>query len=1110
MADNVEANTPQAVRGTRFHSTKVAAMLRQPSLMQDLSQSRRSQRHRRPHVSAPFDPPTLAQPNSRPKGQPPKRRQARAQEGKDVSKRARQSTALVTPANASPGSNRRRPRTKKRRAPDGPDPDTDEEEREPGGPGGPAGPGGSGDETPKRRRTVSVDLERQMHLAAGAPNERHETPDCIKRLLDIDGDALPQLGDVQNAITFMVNKWLHPHGRQEDMEGTLLHNFHLTLHPDTRTLIFQLNDTRIDDRNALMVAFNTEIHIITRLMVYLAMDMPEISNFSGFQRTAQRNMTAVRFAIQNGHRALQHTSTVRQAQNMYQNGIDDDEVREKLAVYPHHDSGIKSQLAFYTQHCTKTQKSVDFVMRQCAAKRLRRKESVLFRQIVVHPREPIRNAAGHLVCQLCNKSKPHHDDLGHNCPCAFKPKFRVDRSTKIGTFAWEPLPEFAEIEDFVLFQCSATRNPGAYSDVLERKQRVINHISTAVGDDRLPVLRHDMRKYGHVVAWYNGLFFCRSAVFLTYQEIKQSGINLQNLVANQFRPMYFFIDDYIEQIMGPPVSGPAVADWPEHLRRKFVRKNECCPHCHEPRDYHAKSRCTKPSDAAQRFDTLICTQCRNAEDDCTCQEFFPFYIDVSKGVHHVSTPAYSRILDWQFGHLPDGERVILLKNALTGRWYTDDFRDGEEHGDNDDSAASDLEREGDVAGLKALGIVAPVPTDLVDDIWNVGVFQGGLSRTGKSEDGQNAANNINPMDFTVLSNSAQKDFAFQVLFTDKGEQKWWQMRECGTNSRIPQGEIKQMSTHEQLNVNRKGKKVQEIRKFRKRIWLIGNSMLSLVDQSGDIVRRLIPFEFARPVIHLDGLLGARINNFEAPATLFVQSISYKWMREKYGFCQLDSKDPYHDDGRLIIPPSIQRYRENLQKKVNPVECFMSHLDDCESPMIIDDRSEAELQGEDRLYVHNSVIVSEFNKFRKERFRDDLAQSWSKDMYQSTYLQHGLREVTERKEWPIGSGQQRFGCYVIGLGEIKANETATAKIQFLRIQRQNRQAATLPSTQMAVGVTDEMKERADEDQWRRLLKVVGTSSLDLTPERIWKLLRATNTNASRQFAKQLLQLARSPS
>jgi hypothetical protein len=251
-------------------------------------------------------------------------------------------------------------------------------------------------------------------------------------------------------------------------------------------------------------------------------------------------------------------------------------------------------------------------------------------------------------------------------------------------------------------------------------------------------------------------------------------------------------------------------------------------------------------------------------------KFFDFDLDPYEGMHwsEIPTPAAQSIFDYQ-GFPPD---VLEWFYVLLGRMmYQVGARDG----------------------------------------WQVIPFLLGQAGTGKSSITNNiVAELYDSTDVGLLSNNSEKQFGLSAFY----DKFIFVAPEIKSDMRLEQAEFQSMCSGEDIQIAIKHKTAFSV-KWSPPGFLAGNETPTWTDNSGSIQRRVIIFNFQRPVIGGDMLLGNRLKA-EMGAMIIKANRAYLEASAKYG-----SKNIWE-----VLPGYFKSTRNEMAASVNAVEAFLGSSD----------------------------------------------------------------------------------------------------------------------------------------------------------------------------------------
>ncbi|AGE54322.1 ATPase [Paramecium bursaria Chlorella virus IL-5-2s1] len=199
------------------------------------------------------------------------------------------------------------------------------------------------------------------------------------------------------------------------------------------------------------------------------------------------------------------------------------------------------------------------------------------------------------------------------------------------------------------------------------------------------------------------------------------------------------------------------------------------------------------------------------------------------------------------------------------------------------------------------------PVNQVDS-WQVVPFFKGLAATGKSTIILKVIKNFfETVDVGILSNNIERKFGISA-FHDKF---CVLAPEIKNDLAIEQAEFQSMVSGEDVQVNVKHKKAFA-EEWRVPMALAGNEVPGWADNGGSIQRRLVVFEFKKPVRHGDMKLGEKLDK-ELPFILRKCNKAYLDLAGKYSDVNIWS----------VLPEYFINTREALARATNFIESFMA-------------------------------------------------------------------------------------------------------------------------------------------------------------------------------------------
>lgn len=248
-------------------------------------------------------------------------------------------------------------------------------------------------------------------------------------------------------------------------------------------------------------------------------------------------------------------------------------------------------------------------------------------------------------------------------------------------------------------------------------------------------------------------------------------------------------------------------------------------------------------------------------------KYFEFEQDPCVGIHwsDIPTPAVQSIFDYQ-GFPPD---VVKWFYILVGRMmYPIGQKDG----------------------------------------WQVVPFLLGQAGTGKSSITNNVVAELyDATDVGLLSNNSEKQFGLGAFY----DKFIYVASEIKSDMKLEQAEFQSMCSGEDVQIAIKHQTAFSHR-WTTPGFLAGNETPSWTDNSGSIQRRVIVFNFERPVSGGDMMLGDRLK-LEMGAFIIKANRAYLEASAQYG-----SKNVWE-----VLPPYFKSTRNEMAASVNSVEAFLS-------------------------------------------------------------------------------------------------------------------------------------------------------------------------------------------
>lgn len=194
------------------------------------------------------------------------------------------------------------------------------------------------------------------------------------------------------------------------------------------------------------------------------------------------------------------------------------------------------------------------------------------------------------------------------------------------------------------------------------------------------------------------------------------------------------------------------------------------------------------------------------------------------------------------------------------------------------------------------------------DSWQVVPFFLGLAATGKSTIILKVIKNLfETVDVGILSNNIERKFGISA-FHDK---YLVVAPEIKNDLAIEQAEFQSLVSGEEVQVNVKHKKAF-MQEWQVPMALAGNEVPGWADNGGSIQRRIVVFEFKKPVHGGDMKLGEKLNK-ELPYIIRKCNRAYREMADKYSDVNIWT----------VLPEYFINTRDTLARATNFVVNFMS-------------------------------------------------------------------------------------------------------------------------------------------------------------------------------------------
>jgi hypothetical protein len=193
------------------------------------------------------------------------------------------------------------------------------------------------------------------------------------------------------------------------------------------------------------------------------------------------------------------------------------------------------------------------------------------------------------------------------------------------------------------------------------------------------------------------------------------------------------------------------------------------------------------------------------------------------------------------------------------------------------------------------------------DSWQIIPFFQGLAATGKSTIVLKVIKNFfETVDVGILSNNIERKFGISAFY----DKYLVVAPEIKSDLAIEQAEFQSLVSGEEVQVNVKHKKAF-MNEWKVPMVLAGNEVPGWADNGGSIQRRIVVFEFKKPVRGGDMKLGEKLNK-ELPFILRKCNKAYLDMAEKYSDVNIWS----------VLPIYFINTREALARATNFIENFL--------------------------------------------------------------------------------------------------------------------------------------------------------------------------------------------
>lgn len=197
------------------------------------------------------------------------------------------------------------------------------------------------------------------------------------------------------------------------------------------------------------------------------------------------------------------------------------------------------------------------------------------------------------------------------------------------------------------------------------------------------------------------------------------------------------------------------------------------------------------------------------------------------------------------------------------------------------------------------------------DGWQVIPFLLGQAGSGKSSVTNNViAQLYDATDVGLLSNNSEKQFGLGAFY----DKFIFVAPEIKSDMKLEQAEFQSMCSGEEMQISIKHKTAFSVR-WTTPGFLAGNETPAWTDNSGSIQRRVIVFNFERPVVGGDMMLGERLKN-EMGAFIIKANRAYIEAAARCG-----SKNVWE-----VLPSYFKNTRNEMAASVNSVEAFLHSAD----------------------------------------------------------------------------------------------------------------------------------------------------------------------------------------
>lgn len=197
------------------------------------------------------------------------------------------------------------------------------------------------------------------------------------------------------------------------------------------------------------------------------------------------------------------------------------------------------------------------------------------------------------------------------------------------------------------------------------------------------------------------------------------------------------------------------------------------------------------------------------------------------------------------------------------------------------------------------------------DGWQVIPFLLGQAGTGKSSIANNViAELYDTTDVGTLSNNSEQQFGIGALY----DKFIFVAPEVKNDMKLEQAEFQSMCSGEEIQIAIKHKTAFSVR-WTVPGFLAGNEIVAWCDNSGSVQRRMLIWNYERPVVGGDMMLGDRLKA-DMGAFIIKANRAYVEAARKYGSTNIWE----------VLPPYFKSTRNEMAASINSVEAFLGSAD----------------------------------------------------------------------------------------------------------------------------------------------------------------------------------------